>query len=268
MYKKYLLNTLYFIIGIILLGVIYEVIVLMKNNSYFTPQFDKIFKFLGETLKDTKTWISTLNTIKNVIISVAISFIIAIVFSTLAYRFNIIDKILHPMIQLLRFIPIIILINVIWFIFLMQAKTYVLYLAVFSMVFPLVYENIYEGLVSIDKIYIDAYKIYSNTTPYIVFKVYCPLVFSSIKSSIINSIGLGIKIALSCEFILAEKNTLGYLIQSEVQNGYDFSGVYSYIIVLIIVSIILELIPLAVIYIYGKIRDARLKKRFNLYGTE
>ena len=53
-----------------------------------------------------------------------------------------------------------------------------------------------------------------------------------------------------------------------MQNGYDFSGVYSYIIVLIIVSIILELIPLAVIYIYGKIRDARLKKRFKLYGTE
>ena len=268
MYKKYLINLLYYILGIILLGVIYEIIVLIKNDINFTPQFDDIFKSFFSLLGDINTYKGVINTIKNVLISVFISFSIALIFAVISYRFNIIHKILHPMMMILRFIPIIILINIIWFILAMKHKDYVLYLSVFSMLFPMIYETIYQGLKSIDKIYIDAYKIYSNTTPFIVYKVYMPLVFNSIKGSLLNALGLGIKIALSCEFILGMRETLGYLIQGEVRNGYGFEVLYAYILILIIVSVILELIPLVLALIYGKISKERAKKRFFDYGCK
>jgi ABC-type nitrate/sulfonate/bicarbonate transport system permease component len=73
MYKKYLINLLYYILGIILLGVIYEIIVLIKNDINFTPQFDDIFKSFFNLLGDINTYKGVLNTIKNVLISVFIS---------------------------------------------------------------------------------------------------------------------------------------------------------------------------------------------------
>lgn len=254
MKKKILNEVAFFALGIVIICLIYEIFSLIKNDNYYFPGLDKVFIDFFKLLGKGKTYISILNTILNVALAILISFIVGTIFAVIAYRFNGFYKTMRPLMGMLRTMPIIIVINIIWFLFAMKHKNLVLYFSVFSVLFPLIYEAIYQALKSIDRSYIDAYKLYSNLSPLIIVRVYIPLVLESFKSSMINSIGLGIKIALSVEFIIGIKDTLGVLIQRAI-NGYSgFSLTYAYLIILVIVSALLELLPIFISFIYKKIK--------------
>ena len=254
MKKKILYDVLFFALGIVLICLVYEVFSLIKQDKYYFPGLEQVFKDFFKLLGRSNTYLSIFRTILNLVIAIAISFVAATIFAIIAYRFIGFYKTMRPLMALLRTMPIIIVINVIWFLLAMKHKDLVLYFSVFSVLFPIIYEAIYQSLISIDKQYIDAYKLYSNLKPIIIFRVYIPLAFESYKSSLINSIGLGIKIALSVEFIIGIKDTLGYLIQRNI-NGYSgFSMTYAYLIILVIVSALLELLPLLIGFIYKKIK--------------
>ena len=268
MIKKNIKETLFFAIGLLLLGLIYEIIVIVKNNSYFAPHLNEILSFFFESFTYKKTWIGILNTLLDVLVAILISFSLSIFFAVISYKFEFIYKIFRPMILILRCIPIVILINVIWFILSMQYKNLVVYLSVFSILFPIIYEALYQAIKSIDRSYIDVYKINSNLSFYIVFRVYIPLVSSSVKSSIINAIGIGIKVALSVEFIVGLKETLGYLIKYESNAYTGYVGVYAYILILILLSILLEIIFIASRYVCGKIKENLDKNRILKYERE
>ena len=261
MKNKILKNISLYAIGLLILILIYFIASIIKNDSYFLPGIDLIFKSFIELIITSNTYISLLKTLLNVLISLIIAFIFAIIFASIAYRFNKLYLILKPLMSILRSIPIIIIINVIWYLLMMENKQLVLYFSVFSVLFPIIYEAIYQALNAIDKSYIDVYKINSNLTFYIIIRVYIPLVFESFKSSLINSIGLGLKIALSVEFICSIKDTLGYYINRELK-GYDgFSKTYAYLIILIIVMLILEIIPYIIGYFYKKYQKKMTLKK-------
>ena len=76
----------------------------------------------------------------------------------------------------------------------------------------------------------------------------------TIKSSVINAIGLGIKISLSVEFIVHINDTLGILIYKKINSYEGYTDIFAYILVLIIVSLILEAIPYIISLIYNKIK--------------
>ena len=251
--KKRLLDILYFIIGLILIAVIYIILAAWKDETYFLPHLNDIFSAFFKLLGKSETYLGILNTIKNLLLSLIVSFVIAIILAVIAYRFKIIYKILRPIMQISRFIPIIIIISLLYFI--IFGHNYLIYfISVGSILIPIIYESIYKALGAIPKEYIDVYKMNSKLTPYIIWKVYIPLIMPTIKSSIINAIGLGIKISLSVEFIVHINDTLGILIYKKINSYEGYTDIFAYILVLIIVSLILEAIPYIISLIYNKIK--------------
>lgn len=263
MLKKYLKNAVFYIIGIILVGFIFQILVWIKNNDYFLPSVGDILGSFISLLSKGETWIGILNTIKNVLLSILLSFALGIIFAVIAYKSNIIYQILKPLMMTFRFIPLIIVISILFYLFYRQDDI-TLYFSVCSFLVPMIYEAIYQGIKSIDKSYIDVYKLHSSFNLIILFRVYLPLTVGACKSAFLNSIGLGIKICLSVEFICSMSKTLGFLIKNEINSLNGFTNVYGYLIILIIVSIILELIPLLIGFIYKKYkyRDRKIELKY------
>ena len=251
--KKRLLDILYFIIGLILIAIIYIILAAWKDETYFLPHLNDIFSAFFKLLGKGETYLGIFNTIKNLLLSLIVSFIIAIILAVIAYRFKIIYKILRSIMQISRFIPIIIIISLLYFI-IFGHNYFIYFISVGSILIPIIYEAIYKALGAIPKEYIDVYKMHSKLTPYIIWKVYIPLIIPTIKSSIINAIGLGIKISLSVEFIVHINDTLGVLIYKKINSYEGYTNVFAYILVLIIVSLILEAIPYMISLIYNKIK--------------
>ncbi len=262
MNKKYLLSALYYVIGIILVAFIFQILSWIKNNDYFLPPIGDVLKSFFTLLGESKTWMGILNTILNVILSILMSFAIGIIFAVIAYKSQIVYQILKPLMMLFRFIPLIIIISILFYLFYRQDGI-TLYFCVCSFLVPMIYEAVYQGLKGIDPAYLDVYRLHSSFNLIVLFKVYLPLTAGACKSSFLNSIGLGIKICLSVEFICSMTNTLGFLIKNEINSLEGFTNVYGYLIILIILSIILELIPILIGFIYNKIkyreREIKLK---------
>lgn len=253
MNKKYLYNILFYVIGIILVGFIFQILSWIKNNDYFLPNIGEIFKSFLTLLGKGSTWIGILATIRNVFLSILLSFSIGVLSAVIAYKSNIIYQILKPLMMIFRFIPLIIIISILFYLFYRQDGI-TLYFCVCSFLVPMIYESVYQGIKGIERPYIDVYRLHSSFNLKILFRVYLPLTFGACKSSFLNSIGLGIKICLSVEFICSMTNTLGYLIKNEINSLEGFKDVYGYLLILILVSIILELIPIFISFIYKKIK--------------
>ena len=252
--KKRLLDILYFIIGLILIALIYIILSAWKNETYFLPHLSDIFKSFFNMLKEAKTYVAIGNTILNLLLSLLVSFTIAIILAVLAYKFKVLYKILRPFMQIFRFIPIIIFVSLLYFI-IFGHNYFIYFIAVGSILIPLIYESTYKALCAIPSEYIDVYKMHSNITPYIIWKVYIPLIMPTIKSSITNAIGLGIKISLSVEFIVHINDTLGILIYKQIQSYDGYTDTFAYLLILIFVSLILEFIPTLISIIYSKIKN-------------
>lgn len=265
MVKKYLKSTLYYVIGIILVGFIFQILSWIKNNDYFLPSIIDVLASFGKLIIKGNTWIAILYTIRNVLLSILLSFAIGILFAVLAYKFKIAYQILKPLMMLFRFIPLIIIINILFYLF-YRREGITLYICVCSFLVPMIYESVYQGINSIDKSYIDVYKLNSSFNLIILFRVYLPLAASACKSSFLNSIGLGIKICLSVEFICGLNKTLGFLIKSEIDSYMGYTNVYAYLIILILLSIVLELLPLLIAFIYKKIKYR--ERKYNLVYDE
>ena len=253
MVKKYLKNSIFYIIGIILVGFVFQILSWIKNNDYFLPSVGDILGSFISLLGESSTWIGILYTIKNVFLSILLSFLIGIIFAVIAYKSNIIYQILKPLMMIFRFIPLIIIISILFYLFYRQDNI-TLYFCVCSFLVPMIYESVYQGIKGIEQPYIDVYKLHSSFNLKILFRVYLPLTVGACKSAFLNSIGLGIKICLSVEFICSMSKTLGFLIKNEINSLNGFTKVYGYLIILIIVSIILEVIPLLIGFIYNKIK--------------
>ena len=90
MVKNYLKNSLFYVIGIILVGFIFQIFSWVKNNDYFLPSVGDVLGCFLSLLGESNTWIGILMTIRNVFLSILLSFLIGIVFAVIAYKSNII----------------------------------------------------------------------------------------------------------------------------------------------------------------------------------
>ena len=253
MINKYIKNAIYYIVGILLIALIFQIIAWVKSNDYFFPNVNDIVGSFFNELGRGKTWIGILNSSVNVILTILFSFAVALIFAVFAYKFSVVYKILKPLMMIFRFIPIVIIIDILFYMFYRQ-NALILYVTVSTFLVPIVYEAIYQGINSIDKSYIDVYRLSSSFNLRILFKVYLPLAASACKSAFLNAIGIGIKICLSVEFLCSFRDTLGFLIKVEISNYDGYTDLYGYLIILIILSVILEAIPLIVMFIYNKIK--------------
>lgn len=192
--RKYILGTL----SVVLIIIIWQLYALHIDNIYILPGPNIVFKTFIELLMNKNTYITVMTTFLRLIIALIISVIFGIILGILSGNYSDIDDFLHPIVSTLRSIPIA---SIIVIVLILIGHQLSLYIISFLMIFPIVYEASKAGVKNIDKSIQDATSLETNTKITIITKIQFPLAFPYIRTSLIQSIGLGFKVIVMAEFI-------------------------------------------------------------------
>lgn len=250
-------NICYYLIGLIFLLFSFVILSLIINDSLIFPDIITILKKTFILLGDATTYNYIKNTLLNLIICILLSFFIGIFLGIISGVYYRVELILKPIFAFIRFIPIIVIIVISMIIFGFDKSPLI---ACSLFLIPGIYEGTKEGVKNIDRAFIDVYKLNSNISLKVVLKVYLPLISSYSKAKYNDSIGLGLKVLVTTEYVCGLRNTIGKAILNGIET-LEYDLIYAYSIILVVLILILEYIP-TIISISYAFTKKMIKKHF------
>ena len=206
------------------------------DNSIVIPKISEVLQALGSLLQAKQTYVVIFNTISRLIITVSISFVIALFCSILAGSSTKIKDFLKPIMTLMRTIPVAAIIIILLMIFGNIKSPYIITSLV---ILPIMYEGILVSFENIDQGIIDEVKMLSSLNFKVAKEVYLPIVTPQILSTLVATIGLGLKVMVMSEFIAQPNNTIGYVMLQE-KNFLEMDYVFAWTIILVVFVLLVE----------------------------
>ena len=256
--SKRLQNLILFVAGIIIILLLISLIGLIRDNPIVFPSVSKITKSFFSILSRDSTYKYIGITLLDFIIVLLISSIVGLGFGILSGFSDISKGILKPFMIVFRSMPMIIIIVIIMLTIPNNNYRYVPIVATTIALIPILYEATSEGIRRIDSFYNDVWRLNSNLNLMVIFKVHLPLISGYLKQAIITAIGLGIKMIVTTEFIAGVRNTLGSAIFNS-RADLEYAEIYAYGIILIIIVVVAELMPLAIVKIINHFKNKKLE---------
>lgn len=207
-----------------------------RVNNLFVPRPSKVFDDFIISLKNGSLYRATLYSLRRIVISTLLSSVIAIPAGLLTYNVTIFNDILHPIANIIRYLPVTAFypLLIMWFGIDETMKIAFLFIATFVYMMPSV-------LLCLDEInpdLINTGKTLGMNTFQLITKVQLPATLPSILNSLIVMIGTGFSYIAVCETINA-KYGLGWMIQQNSSRGRT-DMVFMAIIIIAILSVICD----------------------------
>lgn len=231
-------QKLFFILGIASLFFFWFLLSVTVKNTIAMPKISDTFSALGKLLINKDTYIIIGNTILKIFLTILVSFTIAlilVILSTLSKRFQ---AFISPIISLLKTLPVVVIILFLLFVFNSSIAPFFVATLV---VMPIMYEAILSGVKNIDKTLLEEVKMFSNTNMFVVKKVYLPLSYPYALVSVLQSIGLGLKVMVMAELIAQTKNSIGYEM-AYYKSFLNMDYVFAWAIIMVTFVIIVEML--------------------------
>ena len=236
--KKYK-SIVYTFLGILLCFLLWESIAFLTKES-FIPEFFKTFINLFALLGEKKTLLSLGYTLLRLVISFFISAVLGTVLGILSGYYSPLGKILAPLMTILKSVPTIAL-----------AMLLVIYVPNFSLyvtsivLFPLIYQASYDGSEKTYSIYeyeliLKGRRHLSNIT-----RVILPLSMDYILLGFFQAFSLGMKVEVMAETFGYKSDFYGLgKALSQSFSDVDYLKMMSYVLLIIIVSLLLDFLLL------------------------
>jgi NitT/TauT family transport system permease protein len=229
-------KLVYFSLGIVFILGIWILFSNIIDNQIILPKVGDVFISLFNLFKQSNTYLIIGATVLRLLITLCISFIITIILVSLSVMSIKFASFIRPLIILLKTIPVA---SIIIILLIVVGHEYSpLYITGF-VILPLMYEAMYVGISSIDKHIKDEVKLLSETNLEIIFKIYIPITVPFIITSILQAVGLGLKVMVMSEFIAQPRLSIGRAMLIEKQY-LELGNVFSWTIIIIIIVILLE----------------------------
>lgn len=225
-------------LGVLFVILIWHLSSIMVNNDIVIPKVNSVFSSFVNLLTNGRTYYIIILTILRLVLIICISFVISLILVGLSIYSKRIQFFIKPTISFIRATPIVAII-IILLVVIGNNKTPPIVTS--FILIPLFYESLFIGINSIDENIIDDVRTISNFSLQILFKMYIPLVFSQIITSLVQGFGLGLKSLVMSEFIAQPRNSIGYeILQNKINLQMDY--VFAWTIILIIFVLIVEII--------------------------
>ncbi len=228
--------------------VLWWLIALSINRTVILPMPQDVFIKMIE-LATTNTFYSSIyHTLLRVLIGFGIAAIIGIILGMFSGLYKSFEDLLYVPLTIIQAIPQIayILILLVWF-----EGFLAIIIIIGMMVFPVFYNNISQGIKSINRDLKDVIWLYNQPFLYTVRKIYLPLVIRPILSSINTCLPLSFKVGIMAEIFIASTSGIGsaiYLARINIDMISIFAWVGWMIIIIILVSKISQYIESRVKY--------------------
>lgn len=236
-------DTIAFCLGIVLIGVVVQAAGDLKGNDLVFPGVDEIMRAFFRLITAEKTYALIWTTVKNLIAAMAASTVIGISVGMAMGMLPFLRKLLQPLMIFLRSFPMVILIIII----MVVATDYqiVPVLASSIILVPMIAEAACEGCVRIDKELIDVYRMNANFNGRILVEVYLPLMAGYLRQAWANAVGMGVKLAVSTEYLVQTRNSLGKAVYTSAYHN-QYEDIYAYALVMILLVLLVSEGPVLV----------------------
>ena len=235
--KRY--DTLAFCLGILLVGALIQIAGWLKNDRLVFPDVGEILAAFVRLLGSGKAWRQIGTTLLHLAEALAVSAAIGTALGLIQGRSRFVRTLLKPLMILLRSVPMIVMTVII----MVLTKYEKVPLAATSlMLIPLISEATCEGFLRIDPELVDVYRMNSGFTPRVLFRVYLPLMAGYLRQAYVNAVGMGIKLAVTTEYLVQARDSLGKAVYSSAYfNNYD--EIYAYALVMILLALLVSELP-------------------------
>jgi len=229
-------DMLTFCLGILLIGVVLQAAGTLKGDTLVFPGVDEILRAFFRLLATGKTYALIWTTLKHLLVIMAVSTVIGVLIGLAMGMLPFVRKLLTPLMILLRSMPMVILIVIIMVI---TKYERVPVLASSIILIPMIAEAACEGCLRIDKELIDVYRMNANFNGRVLFHVYLPLMAGYLKQAYVNAVGMGVKLAVSTEYMVQTRDSLGKAVYSS-SYFYEYQDIYAYALIMILLVLLVS----------------------------
>ena len=231
-----------FCLGILLIGVLLQAAGALKGDDLVFPGVDVILQAFFRLITTGKTYLLIWTTLQHLIVSMAVSTVLGIVLGLLQGMIPFVRHLFKPLMILLRSLPMIILIVITMVI---TRYEHVPVLASSIILIPMIAEAACEGCLRIDRELIDVYRMNASFNGKVLLHVYLPLMAGYLKQAWINAVGMGVKLAVSTEYLVQTKNSLGKAVHTSAYFN-EYQDIYAYALVMILLVLLVSEAPLLI----------------------
>ena len=234
--KNSIAKKIYFSLGILVIFIFWIIGEAIIDNNYVIPSIQDTFKALIDLFTKVHTYKVLGYTLLRLVLSISVCFILGMLLAVLAYNFERFKWMIKPIITLFKTLPIAV---VIILLLIILNKELAPYYIVGVVVLPVVYEAILIGLENINKDVLDEVKLSTGVTPKVISNIHLPLIFPSILTAIIQSVGLGLKVLVMAEYISQPNYSIGneFVYYKDIAMEMKYLYAWSIILILFVLSV-------------------------------
>ena len=222
---------------IIIIG-LWQVLAACIGKEIIMPLPKTVLSQLFHTINQDNFIVSVGYTLARSISGFSVAFALALILGVLSGFFNIFYYLLKPVIVVTKAIPTmgVILLALIW----LESEKAPIFVG-FLIIFPILYENIVQGIRSVDPKLIEMVKLYEINPVKVLRNVYIPSISSYISAGAASAIALNLKTIIAAEVLSQPKISIGINFQIEKAN-LNTAGVFAWSIVAIVLAALLEVV--------------------------
>jgi len=226
-----------YLISVIIIVGLWSIIAI---KSTLFPHLLQILSNISTILVDNLIISSIFVTIFRAFIAFLISLIIGIFTANLAYKFEIINYIIQPIITILRSIPTISVILIVIMLVKIEIITYIIVLII---TYPICHQTVIYSLSNIDKELLMINKMDNTNSFKNYFYFYLPMSFSGIINAILQTFGLSIKIQIMSELLIGSTKIKGIgILMNYYKNNLELSNLFAITFIVIFIVYIIEFV--------------------------
>ena len=214
---------------------LWELLALVVNDNYFLPDVIETSRSLVSILVSGSFFKVIFTAFYRVFSGLILGILTGILIAVLCHRFDIVDTILSPIISIMKATPVACIIVLLW---IRMNYTEIAVFVVVLMVLPIVWQNVYDGLKSIDKSMLEVTEVFELSKLDKIKVLIIPSVLTYLLPAIVTSVGLAWKAEVAAE-IMTNSN-MGRLIYDFKTVSYDTASIFAWTVVIVTFSIIFE----------------------------
>ena len=233
-------GPLAFCLGILLIALLIQAAGWLKGDTLVFPPVGEILRAFFRLLGKAETWRMIGTTLRHLLLSMAVSVTLGTALGLLQGRSPFLRGMLRPLMAFLRSLPMLVLVIIVM---VLTPYRRVPVLASSLILTPMVAEATCEGFLRIEPELLDVYRLNSGFTFQVLLRVYLPLMAGYLKQAWINAVGMGLKLAVSTEYLVQTRDSLGKAIYTSSYFG-DYQDIYAYALIMILLVLLVSELPL------------------------
>ena len=215
---------------------LWQVAAMIVSNSLILPTPIETVLRLFELAEESEFWLFTALSLLRILIGILIAIPAAWVFAALCSGSEIINALFSPAVTLMKSTPVVSFILIA--IFLINRHT-IPSAITFMMVFPVLFENVREGISQTPKELLQMADIFGVSWIMKIKRIYIPAIKPFFFSALTTSVGLAVKAGVAAEVVAYIPDSIGKML-SDAKSYMEPADLLAWTVVIITISLFTE----------------------------